>query len=197
MSIVPKMIWCASVCIMVLFGSISAANQRRPIDTSHSRLTIHVGKEGLFSAFGHEHEVSAPIARGEVATSAPEFVEFTVETAKMVVQDPQESESTRADLRKTMLGPQVLDAPKYSEIHFVSESVERKDDSHWRVHGKLTLHGTTKQIIVETRLEGGHYRGKVPLKQTDYGIAPIRAGGGTVNVRDEVEIDFDIILLGQ
>ena len=115
----------------------------------------------------------------------------------MTVQDPQESESTRADVQKAMLGPQVLDALKYPEIHFVSEGVERKDDSHWRVHGKLALHGVTRQIIVETRLESGHYRGRVSLKQTDYGITPIRVAGGTVNVRDELQIDFDVTLAGQ
>jgi polyisoprenoid-binding protein YceI len=197
MPAVPKMVLCASVCALALGALGWAANQRRPIDTNHSRLTIHVGKEGLFSAFGHEHEISAPVARGEVATTAPEFVEFFVQTGKMTVQDPQESESSRADVQKAMLGPQVLDATKYPEIHFVSESVERKDDSHWRVHGKLALHGTTKQIIVETRLENGHYRGKVSLKQTDYGITPIKVAGGTVNVKDELEIDFDIMLLGQ
>ncbi|MGA7785656.1 MAG: YceI family protein [Candidatus Acidiferrales bacterium] len=191
------MVLCAGACALALGASVLAASQRRPIDTVHSRLTIHVGKEGLFSALGHDHEISAPVARGEVATTAPEFVEFTVETAKMIVQDPQESESSRADVQKAMLGAQVLDIAKYPEIHFVSESVERKDDTHWRVHGKLALHGTTKQILVETRLENGHYRGKVSLKQTDYGITPIRVAGGTVNVKDELEIDFDIMLAGQ
>jgi polyisoprenoid-binding protein YceI len=197
MLFVPRMIWCVGLCTMMLVASIPGTNQRRPIDTGHSRLTVHVGKEGLFSVFGHEHEISAPIAHGEVATSAPEFVEFTVETARMIVQDPEESESSRADVQKAMLGPQVLDTQKYPEIHFVSESVERKDDSHWRIHGKLALHGVTRQIIVETRLENGHYRGKVLLKQTDYGITPIRVAGGTVNVKDEIEIDFDIMLAGQ
>jgi polyisoprenoid-binding protein YceI len=156
-----------------------------------------VGKAGALSVFGHEHEISAPIARGEVATTSPEYVEFAVETAKMTVQDPKESESTRAEVQKAMLGPEVLDITKYPEIHFVSESVEKKDNSHWRVHGKLTLHGKTNEMIVETSLENDHYRGKVLLKQTDYGITPIKVAGGTVNVKDELEIDFDIMLAGK
>jgi polyisoprenoid-binding protein YceI len=192
-----KMVLCASVCALAVLSSVPAANSRRPIDTAHSHLTIHVGKAGLFSSFGHEHEISAPVARGEVATAAPEFVEFTVETAKMKVEDPQESESTRADVQKTMIGPQVLDASKYPDIHFISESVEKKDNSHWKVYGKLTLHGQTKQIVVETSLENDHYRGKVLLKQTDYGITPIKVAGGTINVKDELEIDFDIMLAGK
>ncbi len=197
MRAVRKKVLHATVCALALVASVSAANQRQPIDTIHSRLTIHVGKEGFFSAFGDEHEISAPIGRGEVAASAPEFVEFTVETSKMMVQDPRESETKRADVQKAMLGPQVLDAARYPEIHFVSESVERKDDSHWSVHGRLALHGATKQINVETRLESGHFRGKVSLKQTDYGITPIRVAGGAVNVKNELQIEFDITLAGQ
>jgi hypothetical protein len=168
----------------------------RPIDPNNSKLTILVGKEGLLSIFGHEHEVSAKIAHGEIATSAPESVEFVVETEKMILRDPHESETSRAKLQATMLGPQVLDADKYPEIHFLSETVERRDDSHWRVNGNLALHGATKRIAMEARLEGGHYRGKVLLKQTDYGIAPIRAAMGFVNVKDEIEIEFDIMLAG-
>jgi hypothetical protein len=31
------------------------------------------------------------------------------------------------------------------------------------------------------------------LRQTDYGIAPISVAGGTVKVKDELKIDFDIV----
>jgi hypothetical protein len=31
------------------------------------------------------------------------------------------------------------------------------------------------------------------LKQTDFGITPISIGGGTVKVKNELRIDFDIV----
>ena len=31
------------------------------------------------------------------------------------------------------------------------------------------------------------------LKQTDYGITPISVAGGAVKVKDELNIDFDIV----
>jgi hypothetical protein len=41
---------------------VSGAGARKHnIDTQKSTLTIHVGKAGVFSGLGHEHEVSAPI----------------------------------------------------------------------------------------------------------------------------------------
>ena len=53
--------------------SVCALADERPIDTEHSKITIHVGKSGLFSAAGHEHEVSAPIAEGEIDAATGPF----------------------------------------------------------------------------------------------------------------------------
>lgn len=167
------------------------------MDTQQSRLTVLVGKSGFFSGFAHDHEISAPIARGEVESSTPASVEFTVETAKLKVVDPNESESTRADVQQTMLGPSVLDAGRFPEIKFVSGNVERLGDNHWRVNGQLTLHGETKPITLETVLEKGHYQGTASVLQTSFGITPIRIAGGTVQVKNEVRIKYDIVLAGQ
>jgi hypothetical protein len=41
--------------------------------------------------------------------------------------------------------------------------------------------------------QDGRFRGSVPLKQTDFGIRPIRIMGGTVNVKDELKVEFDIV----
>ena len=48
-------------------------------------------------------------------------------------------------------------------------------------------------VVVEVTLKDGHYLGSASLKQTDFGINPIRIAGGTVKVKDEVKIQFDII----
>jgi hypothetical protein len=42
-------------------------------------------------------------------------------------------------------------------------------------------------------LEGRHYRGSASFKQSNFGINPIRIAGGTVKVKDEVKIEFDIV----
>jgi hypothetical protein len=42
-------------------------------------------------------------------------------------------------------------------------------------------------------LDGGHYRGSASFKQSNFGISPIRIAGGTVKVKDEVKIEFDIV----
>lgn len=188
--------WIVVAGLTIVFFGASGA-EKRPMDTQQSRLTVLVGKSGFFSGFAHDHEISAPIARGEVESSTPASVEFTVETAKLKVVDPNESESTRADVQQTMLGPSVLDAGRFPEIKFVSGNVERLGDNHWRVNGQLTLHGETKPITLETVLEKGHYQGTASVLQTSFGITPIRIAGGTVQVKNEVRIKYDIVLAGQ
>jgi polyisoprenoid-binding protein YceI len=158
---------------------------------------VHVGKTGTFSGFGHAHEISAPIVRGDVETSNPLSVQFSVNATGMKVIDPDESEKDRADVQKTMLGPDVLDVARFPEIKFVSGQVEVISDAHWRIHGDLTLHGQTKAVVLETTLEKGHYRGTATVLQSSFGITPIKVAGGSIKVKDEVQIEYDIVLAGQ
>jgi polyisoprenoid-binding protein YceI len=65
-----------------------------------------------------------------------------------------------------------------------------------QVAGQLTLHGQTRTIAFQAylALEDGdvHVVGDVEIKQTDFGIEPVSAGLGTVKVKDEVTIAFDV-----
>jgi hypothetical protein len=44
-------------------------------------------------------------------------------------------------------------------------------------------------------LKDACYRGSATLKQTDFGITPVTVAGGTVKVKDEVKIEFEIALV--
>lgn len=180
--------------VLLLIGCTAAAHaEQRAIDQQKSAVAIHVYKAGILSAFGHDHEVSAPVASGSVDSVARQ-VEVRIEASALTVRDPKASEKDRAEIRKTMLGPDVLDVAHYPEISFRSTSAEPSGDRSWKVQGLLTLHGQTKPIAVEVAEQGGRYVGHALLQQTDFGIKPVRAGGGTVRVKDELRIEFDIQL---
>jgi polyisoprenoid-binding protein YceI len=187
----------AIIAILACLFAGGTGAGKRPIDVSHSRLTVHVGKTGFFSAASHNHEIAAPISKGEVESSKPFSVWFDVNVATMKVVDPEAPESDRSAVRERMLGPEALDAEHFHEIHFASQSVESIGETQWRVHGQLTLHGQTKPIVLETSLENGHYRGTATVLQTNFGITPIKVAGGTIKVKDEVQIEYDIVLAGK
>jgi polyisoprenoid-binding protein YceI len=170
---------------------IPLAAQDRSIDLERSTLTIHVGKAGLLSAAGHEHWVTAPISSGAINESAPR-VEFTVETARMHVKpDPRVDSKTEAQIQKDM-EEMTLETARYREIAFQSSHIEKTSEGEWRVDGALSLHGVSKPVRINVRREGDAYAGSTVLKQTDFGIKPISIGGGTIKVKNEIEIEFRI-----
>jgi len=176
------------------YGMAATSNGRK-IDTPHSSITVHVYKTGFFSAFAHNHEIQAPIQTGEVKESDGPSVDLRVDARKMRVLDPEASQDTRAQIQKTMQGPEVLDADRFPDVRFQSTTVEAKGADHWIVYGKLDLHGQTHRVTVDVTLKDGFYRGLATFKQTAFGISPVSVAGGTVKVKDEVKVEFQIALV--
>src|SRR6202795_5021790 len=90
--------------------------QQHNIDTQKSALTIHVGKTGAFSALGHEHEVRALIHSGTADTGSHPAVEVHVDARALRVIDKGASDKDRAEVQKTMLGPEVLDGEQHQGV---------------------------------------------------------------------------------
>jgi polyisoprenoid-binding protein YceI len=93
-----------------------------------------------------------------------------------------------------MLGPEVLDVNRFQRISFHSITAERQAAGKWLVRGELELHGRIREISLNAYLEKGRYKGSATVRQSDYGIVPISIAGGTVKVKDEVTIDFDVAI---
>jgi polyisoprenoid-binding protein YceI len=179
------------VIVLALMPSSAMAQSRRDIDVRKSILTVRVYKSGMFSAFAHDHEIRAAIQSGAF-DEQKRSVEFKVNSRELKVLDPDGSDNERAQVQQSMLGPKVLDSGHFPEISFRSTSVEANGSGKWNVQGELTLHGQTRPVKLEVEDVNGHYRGSTRLKQTEFGITPISIGGGTVKVKDDVRVEFEI-----
>jgi polyisoprenoid-binding protein YceI len=163
------------------------------IDVQRSAIVIHVGKTGMLSAASHDHWIAAPIASGTLQESPVPHIEFTIETARMSVKpDPKVDEKTEATVQKDM-EEMTLETKKFPQITFRSTHVEKTGEGQWKVEGDLSLHGVTKPVSLMANRAGAAYNARTVLKQTDFGITPISVGGGMIKVRNEVEIDFQIV----
>jgi polyisoprenoid-binding protein YceI len=120
-------------------------------------------------------------------------VELWIKSGQLKVKDPDLAADKRAEVQKTMEGPAVLDVQRFPEIHFRSTAVKAAAN-HWTVLGNLELHGRTQPVTVEVSEDNGRYRGSASFKQTDFGIPPVSVAGGTVKVKDNVKMEFDIVL---
>src|SRR5258708_19952546 len=92
-----------------LVCALGVSAQQHNVDTQKSTLTIHVGKTGAFSAFGHEHEVRAPIHSGTADTGSHPAVEIHVNAPELRVIDKDDSHKDPIEIQKTNLQPQLLD----------------------------------------------------------------------------------------
>jgi len=180
--------WIAS-----LAWTTTAVAQPRAIDTGKSVMTVRVYKAGLLSAMGHNHEIAAPVAAGTVDVTARQ-VELRVRTGALEVRDPGVSDKDRAEIQRTMLGPQVLDSESHPEVVFRSTGAEPAGAGSWKVTGDLSLRGQTHTVVVQVREDGEHYVGTSSFKQTEFGIQPVKVAGGAVRVKDEIRIEFNIQL---
>jgi polyisoprenoid-binding protein YceI len=183
------------------------ANTVYKIDASKSRFIVRAFVGGVFSAFGHDHTIAVPDFDGEarfvpggsdvgrlrVSAKAGSFVV----TNKISEQDRKEIESTMRE--------KVLETSKYPEIVFRSTSVsasQSPDGSYQvKISGDLSLHGITRNrgIAATVNITGDTLRakGEFPLLQTDYKITPVSVAAGTVKVKDELKLSFDIFAIKQ
>jgi len=185
----PRLLLAFSLTSMLWAGNASA---QTAIDPQKSSITVRVFKAGVFSAFGHEHEISAPIQQGSF-TENPASVELTVDARGMRVMDKDISEKDRTDIQQTMLGPKVLDSEKFPTVRFRSTHVEPLGEGKWIVLGDLTIHGETRPVKVRVEGQNSRYRGIADLKQKDFGITPVTVAGGAVKVKNELRIEFGIV----
>jgi hypothetical protein len=167
--------------------------QPRAIDPTRSTVTVRVFKSGLFRAFADDHVIEASVAEGSLDDSAMPTVQIAIDVRAMRVLDPSLSPKDRQEVQTRMLGAEVLDGERFPHIRFRSVTVQRADPGRWSVRGELDVHGQTHPVTVNVVREQGHYRGSTALKQSVFGITPISVAGGTVKVKDEIKVDFDIV----
>ncbi len=196
----------AVVLPAALLASSSAATPRTYlVDPAASRVVVHVNRAGLFAFAGHTHEIDAAVADGAVAVDPDDLARSTVqlafEASALRVSGSNEPAADVPEVQRTMDSDRVLDVSRFPRIAFRSRDIRLLSTgaSHVRlkVTGDLTLHGVTRpataEVSADVALDRLSATGTLTVKQTDFGIEPVSAGGGTVRVKDEVSVDFAFV----
>ncbi len=175
-------------------------------DTSASTLVIRTGRNGFLRAFAHDHRFTPALWQAEVDFD-PDHpqevrVDVRIDAATLHDQVARLAPKMRAHVDREAAGPKVLDAQRYREIGFHSESASargRGDGLQGVLHGALSLHGTTRPLDVpfHARADAPRYRvsGSVRFRQTDFGMTPFSTAGGSIGVDDEIQVDFELVLV--
>jgi len=176
---------------------------RYRIDASRSRFVVQGEAEGMLSMFGHDPVIAVCGFGGDVRcdpdTLASASLLMLVQADSLAVVN-KVSDKDKREMERGMR-QDVLEIARYPEIVFMSTQVSanRTAEAQYqaRINGNLSLHGVTRaqQINAQITVDGSgllRARGEFPLRQSDYNIKPVSAVGGTLRMKDELRLSFDI-----
>lgn len=179
-----------------------ASTIRYLIDGKGSKFAVRAFATGLLSAFGHNPTIAIPDFEG-VAEVNPGSLEesslhLVIHAASLTVTDDiNDKDRNEIDHR---MHDEVLESAGYAEIVYECSKLTASktgEGQYWvALNGELTLRGVTRSQPVSARvtLNGDTLRaaGDFSVRQSDYGIKPVSAAGGTVKLKDELKFRFDI-----
>ncbi len=190
----------------LLLALLGAAGGSRTylVDAAESRVTIEVGRAGLFKFAGHEHTVTAGGLSGEIVADVEGLERSSVRLVFAAgAVEVTASKGPAEDIPKiqaTMSGAKVLDVGRFPEIRFASSAVtgQKSGADEWQitVAGDLELRGVRRAVTVPLRVTVAEdslvAAGTLRLRQRDYGIEPVSVGG-VVKVKNELAVSFRIV----
>lgn len=167
------------------------------IDPAHSAIHFTVRHMMIANVRGEFERFTGTV---ELDVEHPENTRVAVEidAASINTREPQRD----AHLRSA----DFLDVENYPHIIFKSTRVERTGETTARLHGDLTIRGTTHPVVLDVEHTGivtspwGHrsagFEARTKLNRKDWGLTwnkALEAGG--VLVGDEIKIEIELELI--
>jgi polyisoprenoid-binding protein YceI len=176
----------------VLLASSVVAADVYVFDKAHSTLGFQV--RHLFSkVLGKFTDFSGQIQFDET-NPEQSSVEVTINAASIDTSSDQRDEHLRS--------PDFFDVKKFPEITFKSKSVKKTGANAANIIGDFTMHGVTKEVLLNVELLGkgpgmqgtivSGWDGTTTLNRSDFGLIWNKAIEGTQVVGDDVRIDLHI-----
>jgi polyisoprenoid-binding protein YceI len=172
------------------------------VDAKKSRFTVRAFASGLLSALGHSPTISIPDFEGEFVLNPEAMdqssVRLVIDSASLrVINDIKDKD--RAEIERNMQ-QEVLETDSFPEIVYQAShcSASKTGEGQYAVtlNGQLTLHGVGQDQPVSARvyLTGDTLRavGDFAVSQKEYEIRPVSAVGGTIKLKDELKLTFDL-----
>jgi polyisoprenoid-binding protein YceI len=174
------------------------------IDAQGSTFVAQAFATGMLSAFGHDPRIAIRTFGGELSFN---LTGSTVEGARLNIRIQADSLEVTDDISAKdkqeiyrKMCEEVLETDRFPEIVYECSRVSTSGSSDrcWvALNGELTLHGVTRSVPVSARvvINGSSVRatGDFSVRQSDYEIAAVSAAGGTIKLKDEVKLTFDIV----
>ena len=184
------------------------------LNENSGNVYIYTFKEGLLSKLAHDLLID--VTNFKVNVNVPEEgfssgnldLELQANSLKVICalkegerQPDTLKEKDIADIERDT-AKKVLHPDKYPTVNFCSKEILEKPElcyklgeDGYHVKGELSLHGVTKPVEFDIKTTNGeNLTGMITLLQKDYGIKPFKAMLGTLKIKNEINIGFDLSL---
>ncbi len=164
------------------------------IDPAHSNAHFAIRHMMVTNVRGSFSKVTGTVVYDEANPSATS-INASIDATTLNTNDPNRDAHVKS--------PEFLDVAQYPAITFVSKKVDTSGDE-WKVTGDLTIHGVTKEVVLNVEPLGAE--GKDPwggirtgttattkISRSDFGVtynAALETGG--IMLGDELKITLDI-----
>ena len=168
------------------------------IDPAHSRAHFTVRHMMITNVRGAFSNVTGNVVY-DPENLAASSVDVSIDVATIDTHEPQRDAHLKS--------PDFFDAEKFPKILFQSKKVESAGDGELKVTGDLTIHGTSKEVVLN--VEGPTPEGKDPwgnlrigasatakIKRSEFGLtwnATLETGGFLVG--DDIKIELEVSLI--
>lgn len=180
------------------------------VDPAASQARILVWRDGPLSRLGHNHVLIAPVSGKVHAGDAAARSGFamSIDVAAIKVDPPaargEEGEAFAGEIsgedrrgtRENLLGAEVLDAGNHPRIEMRSVSLS---GPRWNpdVVAQLTLRGVTRVIAFPAAVfvqgETITVIARFTILQSAFGIEPFSVFGGSLRVRDAIDVRVKVV----
>jgi polyisoprenoid-binding protein YceI len=181
----------SALAVALLLTVSAAAQDTWQLDPPHSSAQFSVRHLGVSTVRGAFTKVSGSVVY-DPANLSKSSIQATIDASSV---------DTRVDMRDNDLrSPRFLDAQKYPTITFQSRKVEAAGAGKLKVTGDLTLHGVSKEVVLDVdgptpsikdpmgkdRLRAGA-SATTKINRNDFGITSLPGAIG-----DDITITLDI-----
>jgi polyisoprenoid-binding protein YceI len=166
------------------------------IDAAHTGIQFVARHMVITKVRGAFKSFRGSIALDEVDLTKSS-VDLTIDAASIDTAEPKRDGHLRS--------ADFFDVEKYPTLTFESKSIAKSGDSY-KVTGDLTMHGVTRQVVLDAHLEG---KGKDPwggeriafeakgsLNREDFGLRwnqVLEAGGLLVSTKIDIELEVQAV----
>jgi polyisoprenoid-binding protein YceI len=176
----------------------SQTKQNFAIDPAHTTVQFSVRHLMISKVRGRFAKLTGSLAL-EPGANVPAAIDVTIDAASIDTREEQRDAHLRSG--------DFFDVERYPSITFRSKEVSGNDEA-FDVRGELTIHGTTRDVVLHGVFEGrgndpwGNvrvgYEAHATINRKDFGLTwnqMLEAGG--VAVGDEVRIELNVEAVAQ